>query len=591
MKISTKLTFFRELMRQHEIDAYIIPSNDPHQSEYVADFWKSLEWISGFDGSAGTVVITKEHAGLWTDSRYFIQAKQQLSGSEIELHKVYDRSSPSFSRWLQENLESGDTVGIDGWVFSKSQEESLRKQFSSVEINLITHIDLIDQAWEDRPKMPNKLIFVHSIEYAGESVQDKIQKIRAYLKNEKAEYLLVTALDEISWVLNIRSSDVECNPVTITYLLIGLNDILLFVNKEKTLDIKDHLTQNNITLLLYEDIKNELEKLKEPFRIILSKNQCNITLFDALPTSSIVSKTSYIEELKAIKNDVEVGHIRQAMIQDGVALAKAFFWLDANIDTQEVSEFQFSEKIRACRSENELYRDESFGAIVGYKGNGAIVHYSADSTDSAIIKKEGILLCDSGGQYLNGTTDITRTIALGPPDDDQKKANTLVLKGHINLDMAIYPENTTGGQLDVLARMPLWQHGLNFLHGTGHGVGFFLNVHEGPQGIAPSCNGRAKTYLKDGMITSNEPGFYLEGQYGIRIENLILTKKSNKDGFLEHETLTLYPIDKSLIDTNYLDERHISWLNKYHEKVWALLSPHLNDDAIIKWLKPQCSPL
>lgn len=585
-----QLAAFRKLMLKHEIDAYIIPSSDPHQSEYVADYWKSREWISGFDGSAGTAVITKNHAGLWTDSRYFIQAEQQLADSEFVLHKVYDRLSPSFSRWLRENLAPGATVGIDGWVFSKSQEESLRKQFSANEINLITHIDLVNQAWQERPNMPKKPIFVHSIDFAGQSVKDKIQQVRVYLKEENAQFHLITALDEISWVLNIRSSDVECNPVSITYLLIGQEEIYLFVDEDKIIDIKDHLSENNITPLPYDTIKSQLEELKDSNRIILSKALTNISLYDSLPSSSIVSKSSYIEELKAIKNEVEIGHIRKAMVQDGVALVKAFHWLDTNIDKQEITEFQFREKLRAYRSESEYYRDESFGAIVGYKGNGAIVHYSPDSKSSAIIKRDGILLCDSGGQYLNGTTDITRTIALSPPDEDQKKANTLVLKGHIDLDMAVYPENTTGGQLDVLARMPLWQHGLNFLHGTGHGVGFFLNVHEGPHGFAPSCNGRAKKPLKHGMITSNEPGFYLEEQFGIRIENLILTKNSTKEGFLEHETLTLYPIDKSLVDPQYLEEKHISWLNEYHKKVWNSLSPHLNDE-LKSWLEPQCSPL
>lgn len=590
MLISDRLANLRALMKKREIDAYIIPSSDPHLSEYPADHWKSREWISGFDGSAGTVVITKNHAGLWTDSRYFIQAENQLKDSDMELHKVYDRNSPSFSAWLKENLKADQTVGIDGFLFSKRQEESLRNQLSSNNIKLITHENLIDDIWEDKPALPSVKAFEHTLDYTGRSLEEKILRIRNHIKSKDAEYLLLTALDDIVWTLNIRSNDADCNPSCISYLLIGLEEIRFYVDAIKAENIKDYLISNHVSIYPYKQIQGDLGQLSTDHTILTDKNLCNIALYDSIQSDHVTSISSIVQDFKSVKNETEIKHFRKVMVKDGIALLKAFHWLDQNVDTKDISEYDFAMKIAECRSQHDTYFGESFYAIVGFQGNGAIVHYRPSKEDAKIIKRSGMLLCDSGGQYFDGTTDITRTIILGEPTDLQKKAFSLVLKGHIDLDMAVYPQGTVGGQIDILARQGLWEHGMNYNHGTGHGVGFFLNVHEGPQGISPGFGGNSKNELKAGMVTSNEPGYYLEDEFGIRIENLILTIPSDYDGYLKHETLSLYPIDKRLIDTAYLDKKHIDWLNQYHEKVWNLLSPHI-DEELAAWLKPQCSPL
>ncbi len=589
MLILEKLSAFRSKLKDNNIDAYIIPSSDPHQSEYAADHWNARAWISNFDGSAGTVVISQDHAGLWTDSRYFLQAEEQLSGTTIQLHKVKNYLSPTHIDWLCENMKAGQTVGIDGWMFSKNQEISLRKKLSTKNIKLITHIDLVSQVWKERPTLPKHKAFEHKVAYAGKSYAEKQREIVNHLEENNADYLLLTALDEIAWMINIRSSDVVYNPVCISYLLVGKEQSELFIDAEKVTDLAQYFENNNINIHPYESISAFLEEKSTSQNIIVDKSCCNVSLYDTIDSDSVIHQDSIVKNLKAIKNEVEITNLRKALIKDGVALANAFHWLDQHIDNNDISEYDFAQKIASCRAEQALYFGESFGAIVGYNGNGAIIHYSPSKDGSAILKREGILLCDSGGQYQDGTTDITRTFAFSTPTEEQKVAYTSVLMGHIDLDQTKFPYGTTGGQLDTLARHHLWNNGLNYLHGTGHGVGFFLNVHEPPQGFAAGPSTRSNTILKTGMITSNEPGYYKDHEFGIRIENLFLTRDSKFDDFLEHETLTLYPIDKKLINKSLLSQKHIDWLNEYHQLVWETLSPLLNPE-VKEWIKPQCAP-
>lgn len=587
MSINARISAVREDLKNLQIDALIIPSSDPHQSEYLANYWKSREWVSGFDGSAGVAVITQDHAGLWTDSRYFIQAEQQLSISEFRLHKIENRLSPGYEEWLSENLPENTTVAIDGWSISKSQERRIRNKLAKSNIKLITHLDVISSVWTNRPSLPIEKAFILESEYSGRQANDKIQSIRKHIFTSRAENIIISDLAEIAWVLNIRGQDIEFNPVVICYLIISSNSINLYINELKLLDLKPYLKELEITVRPYASIKEDVQKLKG--KTIIDESLCNASLYDLIDQDSIINKASIVTEQKSIKNNIELENFRKSMVKDGVALAKAYHWLDKNIDNG-VSEYEFGEKISEYRSQQENYFGESFSAIVGYKGNGAIIHYRANKQNASIIKRNGMLLCDSGAQFKEGTTDITRTFCFDEPTAEQKKAYTLVLKGHINLATAKFPEGTKGVQLDILARQALWNANMNYGHGTGHGVGHFLNVHEGPQGFDSGNSARGKYPFKSGMVTSNEPGFYEEGQFGIRIENLLITKPSAKKGFLEFETFTLYPIEKKSIDLHLLSNDEIQWLNDYHALVWEKLSPML-DEEIKNWLKPQCSPI
>jgi len=587
MSISARISAVRDKLENLQINALIIPSSDPHQSEYLADHWKSREWISNFDGSAGIAVITDKHAGLWTDSRYFIQAERQLSTSEFKLHKIENRLSPGFEEWLSQNLPEESTVAIDGWAISKSQEKRIRKKLSDSNIKLITHKDVISTVWSDRPSLPLAKAFVLDTVFSGRSATEKIQSIRKYIFTHKAQNILISDLAEIAWILNIRGRDIEFNPVVISYLIISSDSINLYIDDMKILDIKAYLKELEVTIRTYGSIKNDVQKLKG--KTIVDENLCSTALYDLLDQEKVIRKSSIVTEQKAIKNEIELENFRKSMVKDGVALAKAYFWLDKNIDNG-VSEYVFGEKIAEFRSQQDNYFGESFSAIVGYKGNGAIIHYRADKESSAIIKRNGMLLCDSGAQFKEGTTDITRTFCFDEPTATQKKAYTLVLKGHINLAMAKFPEGTKGVQLDILARHALWSENMNYGHGTGHGVGHFLNVHEGPQGFDSGNSARGKYPFKIGMVTSNEPGYYKEGEFGIRIENLLITKPATQKGYLEFETFTLYPIETRAIDLNLLTNREKQWLNDYHTLVWEKLSPML-DEEIKNWLKPQCSAI
>lgn len=588
MTVNQKLSNLRKVMAKHDIDAIIIPSSDPHQSEYVAEHWQERAWISGFTGSAGLVAITKNHAGLWTDSRYFLQGEMELKGSEFVLHKMTNQFASPYVDFVADQLKEGQTVSINGFMFSKSAVESMQKSFSEKGIKLEYRKDLISEVWTDRPPLSDAPILYHEDKYSGKSLGEKLNDIRLKLADQNADLHLITTLDDIAWTFNIRGKDVDYNPVSIAYAIIGKSDAHIFVQQNKLSEfVKKQFAKNNVKIWPYDDMIAHLNKLDEKSSILVDPSLCSQSLYEAI-NAKVVSGTSIPKGLKAIKNDTEIKHIRSVMKKDGAALANTFYWLEQSLSAGvDIDEVAVAEKLAENRSLQKYYQGESFGAIVGYKGNGAIIHYHPERPSCSAIKADGILLVDSGGQYCDGTTDITRTFTLSAPTDEQKKAYTLILKGMISLSKARFPEGTPGGQLDTLARQFLWSEGMNYGHGTGHGVGFFLNVHEPPQGFAPIHSERGKTVHQPGMLTSNEPGFYKEGEFGMRIENLILTVKSEKPGFLEHETVTLYPFDHNLIDKARLSKEEISWINDYHKKSYAGIAPLLKGD-VKAWFKNKC---
>jgi len=578
-------------MQTHGLDALIIPSNDPHQSEYVAEHWKSRTWISGFTGSAGLVSITHQEAILWTDSRYTLQAVDELEGTPFKCRSLLYKGRPAYLSWLTETLESNSTLGLDGRLFSKQQYQNLEKKLSPKKIKIQNQIDPFESIWKDRPALPVDPIFDYDIHYAGESRTAKFTRVRALVKKSGAEAYLVTRLDDIAWLLNLRGADVSFNPVFYSYVVILPEQVLLFINAEKIKsELKESLQEDDVRLLPYHDLPGFLKDFPAPQKILLEPST-SILIHKAVKKAQIVNGTEIIQSLKAIKNPTEIDHTHLVMEKDGVALCRFFRWLEIMHPSKALSEHDLVNQLQKFRGEQEAYFGESFSAIVGFRENGAIVHYRPDEQHSALINKDGILLIDSGGQYLDGTTDITRTISIGQPTEEQRDVFTLVLKGHIALDLIHFPKGTTGTQLDVLARMHLWKTGRNFGHGTGHGVGFFLNVHEGPQGFSSSTNSKSSnTPFQAGMITSNEPGFYKAGAYGIRIENLILCTNSihHPDGsFLQFETLTLFPLDLSLIQPTLLTQEELEWINNYHQKVYERLAPHLNPDEKT-WLAEKC---
>lgn len=593
MTINEKLQQLRQAMQAHGVDAYLIPGSDPHQSEYVAAHWQSRLWISGFTGSAGLVIVTREHAGLWTDSRYFLQAETELRGSEFKLHKQMGANVPEHITWLRENLSPGSTLGLDGSLFSVGQIRHLRKHLQPNDMDINHKVDLIAEVWKDRPALPTLPIFEFDVQFAGESRADKLRRIREQVQQQGAASYFISTLDDIAWTLNIRGGDVEANPVAIAYLVIGKDRAYLFINPAKVPEaIKQELNNDGVIVKPYDTIETFLRTLEQS--ILVDDRSVNMRLYDAIPDQLIVRGDNIAMLLKARKNATEMRHLRETMRKDGVALIRFFQWLEQELASRSVTEYEAGRRLNEFRKAQGDYFGESFTAIVGYKANGAIVHYRPAEKSSAKIKPEGILLLDSGGQYLQGTTDITRTIALGAPTDMQKRNYTLVLKGHIALAEAKFPVGTTGVQLDTLARMYLWKYGLNFGHGTGHGVGFFLNVHEPPQGFTASPNNqRGSTPHEPGMITSNEPGFYKDGDYGIRIENLvhcIEVEKTDYGQFLQFETLTLFPIDTQLIDADLLTKEERQWLNEYHHRVFNELASLLDADEIA-WLKRKCDEI
>ena len=592
--INERIQRLRNLMREKGLDAYIIPSSDPHQSEYAASHWMSREWISGFTGSAGTVIISKEHAGLWTDSRYFIQAETQLANTDMVLHKQKVPHAPEHIQWLKETLPAGAKVACDGNLFSVNQIRSLSKAFYEKNIDLEVNHELITDVWDDRPTLPDNLAFELEVDFAGKSRGEKLSEIKAIMKRDQIDYQLVCTLDDIAWIFNLRSNDVDFNPVTIAFAVIGENITYLFIDRNKLKEeIIESLRADQVSIKDYGEIRAFLAQLDPNIKIQLDPSTTNIRLFQALKEEQIIKQPCHSTLMKSIKNPVEIENIKNAMIKDGVALTRMFRWLDKELNSRTVTEVELGEQLAQFRSQQGEYFGESFSAIVGYKGNGAIVHYRAEPETCAEIKKEGILLLDSGGQYFRGTTDITRTVALGIPTAEQRRNFTLVLKGHIGLAAIRFLKGTRGNQIEILARQHLWKYGLNYGHGTGHGVGYFLNVHEGPQAIGSGATAKAATVLEPGMFTSNEPGFYKPGEYGIRIENLILVvedQKTEYGQFYKFDTLTLFPIDFKLIDKTLLEKSEIEWLNAYHQEVFDKLSPHLNDDEV-EWMRNMCKAI
>ena len=595
MTTNAKIAALRQAMTEKGIHAYIIPSNDPHQSEYVADHWKSREWISGFTGSAGTVVVTHDHAGLWTDSRYFLQGEMQLADSEMELHKLVNQGRAEYNNWLADHLPEGSKVGCDGKITSVSALENMQKIFKKRNIETITAHDLIANVWADRPSLPDTPIFGHAIEYAGKSRAEKLAMVREKMKEKEVVYHFISTLDDIAWLYNIRGTDVEFNPVAYYYALVGMEKAWLFIHPAKVpAELAQALEGDGIGIIPYDSVATYLTTLPSDAKILTDVATTNVELANVLHKDACVKGDTIPLHLKAIKNTTEIAGIKRAMMKDGVALTRLYRWLEKELESRTVPEAELAERLAVFRAEQDGYKGESFAAIVGYKSNGAIIHYRPEYGSCADITADGILLLDSGGQYVDGTTDITRTTLLGGEATEEQKRNyTLVLKGHISLALAVYPENTRGIQLDLLARQYLWQYHLNYGHGTGHGVGVFLNVHEPPQGFAPSLSQRGTTVFKEGMFSSNEPGYYKEGQYGMRIENLVITTKAaetDSGNFYKFDTVTLFPIDTQLIDRDLMTEEEISWLNDYHKEVYTTLAPHMEQEEK-QWLHEKCLPI
>lgn len=586
--INNRIAALRAHIAQEQIQAFIIPSTDPHLSEYVAPHWQSREWISGFTGSAGTVVVTAKDAGLWTDSRYFLQAARQLEGTCITLYKEMLPETPNIPEFLSAHLQEGDCVGIDGKMFSAEEVEHLQKELKKSGIRIKSIADPMQLLWTDRPAMPLAPAFVYDTKYAGMSFTEKLPAVRQAMEAAGADSLLLSALDEIAWLLNIRGNDVHCNPVVVSYLLIEKDKVNYFVQPQKvTPELAEYFSANGISVHPYEEIGDYLNSFNA-HSILMNPAKTNYAIYSAIrPGCLIINGASPVALLKAIRNKQEIAGIHAAMQRDGVALVKFLKWLDEAVPAGKETEISVDKKLHTFRAAQPLYMGESFDTIAGYKEHGAIVHYEATPETDVTLKPEGFLLLDSGAQYLDGTTDITRTIALGPLTEEEKTDYTLILKGHIALAMAVFPEGTRGAQLDVLARMPIWKERMNYLHGTGHGVGHFLNVHEGPQSIRMNENPVA---LQPGMVTSNEPGVYKAGSHGIRTENLVLTIPAGEGMFgkyLKFETLTLCPICRKGIIKELLTAEEIGWLNDYHRTVYEKLSPDLNNDEK-EWLKEAC---
>ena len=582
--IKERIHALRMTFRPNNIKAFIIPSTDPHLSEYVAPYWMSREWISGFTGSAGTVVILMDKAGLWTDSRYFLQAEKELEGSGITLYKEMLPETPSITKFLCQNLKPGESVSIDGKMFSVQQVEQMKEDLAPYQLQVNLFGDPLKNIWKDRPSMPDAPAFIYDVKYAGKSCGEKVAAIRTELKKKGIFALFLSSLDEIAWTLNLRGSDVHCNPVIVSYLLVTQDEVVYFISPEKiTQEVNEYLQEQQVSLRKYDEAESFLNSFTGE-NILIDPKKTNYAIYSAInPACKVVRGESPVTLLKAIRNEQEIAGIHHAMQRDGVALVKFLKWLEASVLSGKETELSVDRKLHEFRAAQPLYMGESFDTIAGYKEHGAIVHYSATEESDVTLQSKGFLLLDSGAQYLDGTTDITRTIALGELTEEEKTDYTLILKGHIALAMAKFPAGTRGAQLDVLARMPIWSHGMNFLHGTGHGVGHFLSVHEGPQSIRMNEN---PIVLQPGMVTSNEPGVYKAGSHGIRTENLTLVCKDKEGMFGEYfkfETITLCPICKKGIIKEMLTAEEVKWFNDYHRTVYEKLSPSLNEEEK-KWL-------
>lgn len=585
--INQRLESLREVMKREHLAAFIFPSTDAHQSEYVADHWMGRAWISGFDGSAGTAVVTMHSAALWTDSRYFLAAEEQLKGTEFQLMKLKIPGTLSIAEWLGKELQDVDSpeVGLDGWVNSYSSTSGLIADLRKAGgITVRTNFDPLEEIWKDRPSIPLKPVEIQPMEFAGEDVSSKIKRIRLALRAQHADGMLVSALDDIAWTLNLRGTDVHCVPVFVSYLLIASDKVSLFVDEAKvSSEIRAYLESNGVSIYKYNKVEEGLKAYSE-YNILLDGNETSYYLWKAVRCQEIVQASSPIPAMKAVKNESEIAGYRSAMLKDGVAMVKFLKWLLPAVEAGGETEISIDNKLTALRAEQKLFRDISFDTIAGYQAHGAIVHYEATPETDIPLKPEGLLLLDSGAQYQDGTTDITRTIALGPITEEMKHIYTLVLKAHIQLELAKFPDGASGTQLDALGRECMWREGFNFLHGTGHGVGSYLSVHEGPHQIRMEY---MPTPLRAGMTLTDEPGLYLAGKFGVRIENTVLLSdymKTEFGKFLQIEPLTLCPIDTAPIDLAMLMPEELAWLNEYHAKVYAELAPYLDEEEK-KWLE------
>lgn len=586
-----RLELLREELRREHLGAYIFNSSDPHNSEYTAERWKGREWISGFNGSAGTAVVTLTGAALWTDSRYFIAAEQQLKGTEFQLMKLKIEGTPTIAEWLGQQLADSDSkeVGADGSTHTVTAIEGLRQELRQHGgLTLRTNFDVLQRIWHDRPSMPLDAIMLQPIKLAGETTGQKLERIRKALRNVHADGMLMSQLDDIAWTLNLRGSDVHCCPVFISHLLIGSRDATLFVDERKlTAEVNNYLAEQGITVKPYTSAGEALQKWGE-WNILIDPDEVSESLAKQVNANEIVRKPSPVAAMKAVKNAAEQQAMRNAMLKDGIALAKWLCWLKPAVEAGGQTEISVSDKLEQLRSEQPLYHGLSFDTIAGYEEHGAIVHYEATPATDKPLEPRGLLLVDSGAQYQDGTTDITRTIALGPLTDEQRRVYTLVLKGHIDLQLLHFPDRASGTQLDAIARQPLWQAGLNYLHGTGHGVGSYLNVHEGPHQIRMEWK---PTPLCKGMTVTDEPGIYLEGRFGVRIENVLLIDEAEETEcgrFLRFETLTLCPIDTTPVIKTLLTKEETDWLNAYHAEVYEKIAPHLNSEER-QWLREATS--
>ena len=596
MNVNQRLQDLREVMQREHLSAFIFPSTDPHQGEYVPDHWKGREFISGFNGSAGTAVVTMTSAALWTDSRYFLAAEEQLKGTEYQLMKLKVEGTPTIAEWIGRECGPGAEVAIDGMCSSANSVKELiadlRRQGG---ITLRTNLDPLRQIWRDRPAIPDAPVEIYDLKYAGEAAHDKIARIRQALRQQHADGMLMSALDDIAWTLNLRGTDVHCNPVFVSYLLISSTTVTLYINKVKlTPQVSAYLKTEGVGVDAYENVVKGLKDYFE-YNILLDPDEVNYTLFEVVRYKErggkeIVEAESPVKRMKTVKNEKEIAGFRSAMLKDGIALVRFLRWLKPAVEAGGQTELSIDAKLTALRAEQPLFRGISFDTIAGYQAHGAIVHYEATPETDVPLKPEGLLLLDSGAQYLDGTTDVTRTIALGPVTEEQKRVYTLVLKGHIQIELAKFPSGISGTQLDVLAKQAIWREGLSYLHGTGHGVGTYLNVHEGPHQIRMEWK---PAPLVAGMTVTDEPGIYLAGKFGVRTENTLLIvpyKETEFGQFLQFESLTLCPIDKSPILADMLTPEETAWLNQYHQRVFDTLFPHLSPEEVA-WLRDACAAL
>ena len=587
MNVTDRLARLRELMRREKLSAFVFPSTDPHNGEYVPDHWKGREWVSGFNGSAGTVVVTGNAAALWTDSRYFIAAAQQLEGTGIELMKLKIPGTPTIAEWLGQQLIDCQRpeVGIDGMVNSQASAEALIADLRSHGgITVRTNLDPLKTIWTDRPPIPQDLVSIHPLEYAGEDVKSKVSRIRKALRDLHADGMLMSALDDIAWTLNMRGTDVHCNPVFVSYLLISSNSVTLYINKVKLSHVvMAYLQDNGVSIDDYENVDKGLKSYPD-YNILIDPDETCYTLARIAACQEVVRSKSPVPALKAVKNEAEIRGYRSAMLKDGIAMVKFLKWLKPAVQAGGQTELSVDRKLTSLRRQQPLFRDISFDTIAGYGTHAAIVHYEATPETDIPLEPHGMILIDSGAQYQDGTTDITRTIALGPVSDYEKHVYTLVLKGHIQLAMCKFPKGAAGTQMDILARSAMWREGLNYLHGTGHGVGSYLNVHEGPHQFRMEW---MPAPFVEGMTVTDEPGIYLPDRFGVRIENTMIVEKyktTEFGEFLQFDALTLCPIDTAPIDVSMLSDEEVEWLNSYHRRVYDAIAPHVSMDER-EWLR------